>query len=133
MAEGRPEGVPELGEGFTPAEKNAGVDFELRREGTGNWIGGRTEGQEIRFSKGKPQRSPAEVGIELLELAKDERTRVLGPTPTAKDLPTILQTLAPERAERIEIGEGAEEHGRSYTFKDAQGGMIFLVRDYDDV
>ena len=138
--------LPDL-KSFEWVEENAGRDIELR--GTGerglvigqgaafeadgtarrNESDGETNGTapmpEIRFSKGAVK--PEQLGKAAFELAKDDSVFRLGPTPEAKDLPTILKTLAPQLGQDIAVSDGAGWHGEGYTFTDSKGGEIFLT------
>ena len=118
--------MPGLREGFTPAEKNTGRDYELGRKWKlGMWSGGEAKAPEIRLSKGKVK--PEQLGQAAFELAKNDSVFRLGPTPEAKDLPTILKTLAPQLGQDIAVSDGAGWHGEGYTFTDSKGGEIFLT------
>ena len=86
--------------------------------------------ESLRFSKRGEDidAKRMRVGKALQELSMDERTRVYGPNPTAKDMQTILKTLSPKEASQITIKENQTWAGPEYEFTDSEGGKIVVKR-----
>lgn len=109
-------------DGRTHFSKTEGDGSEV--EGSGKpWVTSDTSG--VGSAEGVVE--PEQLGQAAFELANDDSAFRLGPTPRAKDLPTILRTLAPQLAENITVSEGAGWHGEGYTITDSKGGEIFLT------
>lgn len=68
------------------------------------------------------------VGRFWMDVARDDEAFTLGPTPTAKDLRTILDTFAGPAASEIKIEEHRARDGQifEYMFHDSNGGRIRL-------
>jgi len=104
---------------FQPEETHKGsIDLNARP----------AETTRVRFSKGTV--TPAEIGANFLSLNENSETARLGPTPSQKDLHSILRTLSPRNSAQISIQPNAGIFGEGFTFH-SPGGSIYLVKDDD--
>lgn len=87
---------------------------------------GSPETSQVRFSKSTV--TPSDIGAAFLSLSENPETARLGPTPSQKDLPSILRTLSPKNSAQISIQPDAGIFGEGFTFH-SPGGSIYLVKD----